>query len=612
MYCLDTAPAEHLHLTLPHALRGLVPVDLLTSSKSQSSLQNADRQYHYMKAIAAPQLSSHLQITIPAYGAVLASPEEIRLNFAGEPFDQVVCKLKDLDDVILSNGTRAIRAAQIEVGSWFFEIVPVRRNPLRGGFPSYGYMEYVLSPYDIASQRLFYAHQSHTAEQAAWYSALSTQFHHHRLDERQSNRTGGNDQIDVCIWSYNKIDGQSRIWLTQTELMRDRFRFSWVLNAKGRSIAALQAQSRESLAGTVLDALFAFPDVQVADNPFQYVLFNQTALSEVPVDGGPLAADSMVGDSQDRQDAINRYIRGRFLSADKQIDQVSPLWCREIYQQVRQVLLDLQCDIVVYGNNRGRSTDYLITDTARTLGIPSVTELVNLFMHEDVVPDVIVAPSHFALLHESVQKMLKASEMNDHRPPVSVVISPAVDLKHFQPPLLRNSQKSCQVMNDASQRACVTVGFLGRVTSSKNPGLFMQAAYHILQSFAFARFVIIGDGSLRKDLEELAERLQIVDKVEFRGFVSYKNLPDHLADIDVLINTSLGGFWETFCISNIEAMAMEIPMVTFAIGGMYALVVPHTARFASNHCSQVLVNTSKGQCHRMSLNRGVLWTTRSL
>jgi glycosyltransferase involved in cell wall biosynthesis len=51
------------------------------------------------------------------------------------------------------------------------------------------------------------------------------------------------------------------------------------------------------------------------------------------------------------------------------------------------------------------------------------------------------------------------------------------------------------------------------------------------------------------------------------GWQSSHNLPALLSEIDVLVNPSLRAWSETFCISNIEAMAMKIPLVTFAVGG---------------------------------------------
>lgn len=55
--------------------------------------------------------------------------------------------------------------------------------------------------------------------------------------------------------------------------------------------------------------------------------------------------------------------------------------------------------------------------------------------------------------------------------------------------------------------------------------------------------------------------------IDSLGWKSAQELPRILLDVDVLVNPSLRAWSETFCISNIEAMAMAIPLVTFAVGG---------------------------------------------
>ena len=100
----------------------------------------------------------------------------------------------------------------------------------------------------------------------------------------------------------------------------------------------------------------------------------------------------------------------------------------------------------------------------------------------------------------------------------------------------------------------------------KNPGLFVLSAKEILSTYPFARFTVIGDGELRSDLEHLARRLEIDWAFHFTGWVG-SALPEVLKGIDIIINTSLRAWSETFCISNLEVMSMQIPLVTFAVGG---------------------------------------------
>ena len=101
----------------------------------------------------------------------------------------------------------------------------------------------------------------------------------------------------------------------------------------------------------------------------------------------------------------------------------------------------------------------------------------------------------------------------------------------------------------------------------------MQIAYHILQQYPFARFRFIGKGPVQDNLMTLAKRLKIDYAVEFVGWVGSQDLPRYLSDLDIVVNPSLRGWSETFCISNIEVMSMEIPLVTFAVGGIGEYVI---------------------------------------
>ena len=73
---------------------------------------------------------------------------------------------------------------------------------------------------------------------------------------------------------------------------------------------------------------------------------------------------------------------------------------------------DEKCDVVVYGNNRGFSSDVFLVHAARMAGVPLVGELLNLYVHRDVVPDVLVGPSHYSVEHESIKVNDKSSD--DH------------------------------------------------------------------------------------------------------------------------------------------------------------------------------------------------------
>jgi glycosyltransferase involved in cell wall biosynthesis len=111
----------------------------------------------------------------------------------------------------------------------------------------------------------------------------------------------------------------------------------------------------------------------------------------------------------------------------------------------------------------------------------------------------------------------------------------------------------------------------------KNPGLFVLAAYEILQHYPFACFVVIGDGQLKRSLIQLTQRLDIEWAFDFKGWVN-EELPKMLLDLDLVINPSLRGWSETFCISNIEVMSLGIPLITFAVGGFLIFLLCYFLR----------------------------------
>jgi glycosyltransferase involved in cell wall biosynthesis len=56
--------------------------------------------------------------------------------------------------------------------------------------------------------------------------------------------------------------------------------------------------------------------------------------------------------------------------------------------------------------------------------------------------------------------------------------------------------------------------------------------------------------------------------VYFAGWKNEQEIPWLLKSLDMVVNPSLRAWSETFCIANIEVMSMEIPLITFAVGGI--------------------------------------------
>ncbi|MBI4721545.1 MAG: glycosyltransferase [Candidatus Stahlbacteria bacterium] len=110
------------------------------------------------------------------------------------------------------------------------------------------------------------------------------------------------------------------------------------------------------------------------------------------------------------------------------------------------------------------------------------------------------------------------------------------------------------------------VGIVGRLTLQKGIDKFIQVA----ESFFFnknMRFVIVGEGEIREELERLVKSKGLTGRVIFTG--GRKDISAVLKIFDIFLLTSN---WEPFGIVLVEAMASGIPVVAFNVDGVSEVV----------------------------------------
>lgn len=107
------------------------------------------------------------------------------------------------------------------------------------------------------------------------------------------------------------------------------------------------------------------------------------------------------------------------------------------------------------------------------------------------------------------------------------------------------------------------VGIVGRLFPIKNHRLFFDAAHLIVRRCGDVRFVVVGDGVLRSELEAYVRALGISDRVIFTGWRF--DIARIQADLDVLVVSSNN---EGTPVSAIEAMASGTPVVATRVGGV--------------------------------------------
>lgn len=111
------------------------------------------------------------------------------------------------------------------------------------------------------------------------------------------------------------------------------------------------------------------------------------------------------------------------------------------------------------------------------------------------------------------------------------------------------------------------VGFVGRLTEIKNVSLLLKAAALDTPADVKLRFVIVGDGHLREQLEMESRAMGLSERVSFLG-----HRPDVLkliAGMDIVALSSLN---EGTPLSLIEAMASGVPVIATRVGGVIDLL----------------------------------------
>jgi glycosyltransferase involved in cell wall biosynthesis len=103
---------------------------------------------------------------------------------------------------------------------------------------------------------------------------------------------------------------------------------------------------------------------------------------------------------------------------------------------------------------------------------------------------------------------------------------------------------------------------VGRLARQKAPDNFLLAAATVTREFCGVRFMVVGDGPLKSQLQSLAERLGVTRNVQFLGFRNDVSTIMRAADIFALFSR-----WEGLPLTILEAMAAERPVVATAVDG---------------------------------------------
>lgn len=154
---------------------------------------------------------------------------------------------------------------------------------------------------------------------------------------------------------------------------------------------------------------------------------------------------------------------------------------------------------------------------------------------------------------------------NGAAPNNTIVIHNAIDLDWFDRAKESNDNEVAAMISDLDNSDIPIVVCVARLEKEKGIEHLLIAAEKVLKT-GNARFLVIGDGSTKSQVHELASKLNIEKQVVFAGWVPHLYIPhilDRMAYMCVL--PSLKELLPFFVL---EAMAAAKPVVATSVGGI--------------------------------------------
>jgi glycosyltransferase involved in cell wall biosynthesis len=166
---------------------------------------------------------------------------------------------------------------------------------------------------------------------------------------------------------------------------------------------------------------------------------------------------------------------------------------------------------------------------------------------------VMTAPvRHFVPISGFVSQQMLALGLDENR---VTVIHKGIDLERYAPD------------RSVSQGDEIVLGTITVMRPFKHPEVILEACAELQRRGVPFRLSVGGHGELKPDMEALAGRLGIGERVQWLGYVD--RAEDHLRGWDAFLLASEG---EAFGFVLVEAMACEVPVVAAASGAIPEVV----------------------------------------
>ena len=153
----------------------------------------------------------------------------------------------------------------------------------------------------------------------------------------------------------------------------------------------------------------------------------------------------------------------------------------------------------------------------------------------------------------STSKAMQQIVSNNFNRDDSHLVPFGVDTNEFRPSL--NNSK------------LFTVGTIKSIESHNGIDCLIDAANILVNDWKYTKihFLIIGEGSLLKEMKQKCKKLKIEKNFKFTGYILHENIVEYFQKLSIFVAVSTR---ESFGVSILEAAACGIPAITSNVGGL--------------------------------------------
>jgi len=230
---------------------------------------------------------------------------------------------------------------------------------------------------------------------------------------------------------------------------------------------------------------------------------------------------------------------------------------RAAIKRIRELVADTDTDVI---HAHGYKADIYAYLALRGKGIPLVSTChtwydtnLSISIYGRIDRFVLRSYAQVVAVSDEVRKRLLKAGVGKER---IRLVRNGIDLRPFDPG------------NHAKLEQGMVVGLVGRLAWEKGVDLFLRAAAKILIEFPNIRFVVVGDGPDRDELEHLIDEMEVRTNVKLLG--RREDMASLYASLDVMVSSSRQ---EGLPMAILEGMASGLALVATAVGEVPTVVL---------------------------------------